>query len=109
MEKKVFESRMIQADTFKKVSDKPEYYSGYMRGLRRLFHGEAFGTDAEHALWMSLIDDDEAREQRGQGYRDGFNGLTPNPDRWEYCTQNNHDCGSCSLVNYGRDCSNNPI
>jgi len=84
MEKKVFESRMIQADTFKKVSDKPEYYSGYMRGLRRLFHGEAFGTDAEHALWSGLVDDsDEAREQRGQGYRDGFNGLTPNPDRWE--------------------------
>jgi hypothetical protein len=27
----------------------------------------------------------------------------------EYCTQNNGDCPSCSLVNYGRDCANNRI
>lgn len=26
-----------------------------------------------------------------------------------YCTQNNGDCSSCSLVNYGMDCKNNPI
>lgn len=26
-----------------------------------------------------------------------------------YCTQNNGDCLSCSLNNYGRDCHNNPI
>jgi hypothetical protein len=24
-----------------------------------------------------------------------------------YCTQNNGDCSTCSLVNYGRDCQNN--
>jgi hypothetical protein len=27
----------------------------------------------------------------------------------EYCTQNNGNCKTCSLVNYGRDCRNNPI
>lgn len=27
----------------------------------------------------------------------------------EYCTQNNGDCPTCSLVNYGRDCQNNPV
>jgi hypothetical protein len=26
-----------------------------------------------------------------------------------YCTQNNGDCSTCSLVNYGLDCANNPI
>lgn len=26
-----------------------------------------------------------------------------------YCTQNNGKCGTCSLVNYGLDCANNPI
>lgn len=26
-----------------------------------------------------------------------------------YCTQNQGDCESCSLVNYGRDCMNNPV
>ena len=27
----------------------------------------------------------------------------------EYCTQNNGDCSTCSLANYGRDCQNNSI
>lgn len=26
-----------------------------------------------------------------------------------YCTQNNGNCKTCSLVNYGRDCHNNPL
>ena len=26
-----------------------------------------------------------------------------------YCTQNNGDCDTCSLVNYGLDCHNNEI
>lgn len=26
-----------------------------------------------------------------------------------YCTQNNGDCSSCSLVSYNRDCQNVPI
>jgi len=26
-----------------------------------------------------------------------------------YCSQNNGDCDTCSLVNYGRDCHNNAI
>jgi len=26
-----------------------------------------------------------------------------------YCTQNNGDCKTCSLVNYNRDCQNNPL
>jgi hypothetical protein len=30
-------------------------------------------------------------------------------NRLEYCTQNNSDCETCSLVNYGRDCRNNPV
>lgn len=27
----------------------------------------------------------------------------------DYCTQNDGDCSSCSLVNYGRDCRNYPL
>ena len=26
-----------------------------------------------------------------------------------YCTQNEGDCETCSLVNYGRDCYNVPL
>ena len=108
MEQKRFESMMLQADTMKTLSDKPDYFTGYLRGLRRLFHGTDFGTEAEHSQWLSMIDDD-LRQDMGHGYKDGFAGLTPNGDRWEYCTQNDCDCSSCSLVNYGRDCCNNAI
>ncbi len=27
----------------------------------------------------------------------------------DYCTQNNGDCSTCSLVSYGRDCLNFPL
>jgi hypothetical protein len=27
----------------------------------------------------------------------------------DYCTQNEGDCATCSLLNYGRDCRNNPV
>jgi hypothetical protein len=27
----------------------------------------------------------------------------------DYCTQNDGNCETCSLVNYGRDCQNIPI
>jgi len=110
MEEARFQSYMRQAETMKRV-DGGDYFSGYTRGLRRHYHGEAFGTPGEHDRWMELVDDDldAARVQRGQGYRDGFNGMRPNPDRWAYCTQNGGDCTACSLVNYGRDCRNNPV
>lgn len=31
------------------------------------------------------------------------------PDRPSYCVQNGGDCSTYSLVNYGRDCMNNPV
>jgi hypothetical protein len=31
------------------------------------------------------------------------------PDHPSYCTQNNGDCSTCSLVNYGLDCMNNRV
>ena len=27
----------------------------------------------------------------------------------DHCTQNDGDCSTCSLVNYGKDCRNEPI
>lgn len=27
----------------------------------------------------------------------------------QYCTQNNGDCTTCNLTNYGLDCANNPV
>jgi len=41
-----------------------------------------------------------------------FFGEMPKKDNksiFDYCTQNQGDCSTCSLVNYGRDCRNNPV
>lgn len=36
-------------------------------------------------------------------------GLRMEGNKKDYCTQNNGDCSTCSLVSYGRDCRNNPV
>lgn len=66
-----------------------DYYAGYQRGLRRRFHGEAFGSAAEHEKWMriGLVDGlgmsskqavyEHSRAELGRGYRDGFEGRAP--------------------------------
>jgi len=44
-------------------------------GLRRACHGERFGTEAEHQLWLSQADsEDVQRQQLGLGYRAGLAG-----------------------------------
>jgi hypothetical protein len=71
-----FQHEMSKAQTFQGLEpDRAEYWIGYARGLRRLFHGENFGTPQEHDLWLAAVDsDDVLRQQRGQGYRDGLAG-----------------------------------
>lgn len=50
-----------------------EYWVGFTRGLRRVYHGPKFGTAAEHRQWLALErSDDPARKQRGKGYRDAI-------------------------------------
>jgi hypothetical protein len=154
MNEVAFKREMVKTKTMQQNSDNPEYWVGVQRGLRRGHHGEKFGTEEEHQLWLSAADDaDETRRQRGKGYRDGLTMAEIGPSKpgpktdepsiplsvrlpksvhdaipepkgeWVrnlvrknvdakkpyYCTQNNGDCITCSLVNYGRDCHNNPI
>ena len=74
MKQEVFVHHMLKALTMRKLGDRPDYWMGYQRGLRRRFHGETFGTEEEHELWMSSINaEDKQRQERGQGYRDGYN------------------------------------
>ena len=73
MERSAFEHEMNKAKAFITVGERPDYWTGYQRGLRRRYHGESFGTDEEHELWLSLKgDSDPARDERGRGYRDGY-------------------------------------
>ena len=75
MNEQKFHSEMRRAKTMQEAEEFPrnEYWVGYQRGLRRLHHGENFGTAEEHARWLSCINDpDEQHKQRGLGYRDAL-------------------------------------
>jgi hypothetical protein len=71
MTEQQFQSEMTRAKTMQRIDpERSEYWMGYQRGLRRAYHGDSFGTEDEHALWMSLAaEDDEGLRQRGLGYR----------------------------------------
>jgi hypothetical protein len=76
MNEQQFQSEMTRVEALRRLTQEPEkgdYYAGYIRGLRRNFHGERFGTQAEHETWLNLAGDaDESRAARGRGYRDGL-------------------------------------
>jgi len=76
MKNSTFTTLMRRADTLRKLEHDPirsEWWSGYMRGLRRSHHGENFGTQAEHELWLSALEsNDPQRAALGRGYRAGL-------------------------------------
>lgn len=75
MTEQEFQANMTAAKTFSELGDEQEFWAGYMRGLRRNYHGENFGTDEEHALWMAAANStDKTRKMRGLGYQAGFEG-----------------------------------
>lgn len=71
-----FASLMRRADTLLRLSENPiesDWWTGYMRGLRRAHHGERFGTTAEHELWLAAVDSlDPSRSALGRGYAAGL-------------------------------------
>jgi hypothetical protein len=75
MTEQKFKSEMRQAEAMRRTAEpeRAEYWAGYIRGLRRAYHGEKFGTDEEHEKWLAAANSrDESRKQRGLGYRDGL-------------------------------------
>ena len=77
MTEKQFQSNSRAADTFRRLSQYPDddFWAGYRRGLNRHYHGENFGTEDEHLLWLASVDSaDVGRQMRGRGYRAGFDG-----------------------------------
>ena len=76
-----FERRMRRADTLSRLTDQPDYYVGYIRGLRHRYHGEKFDTEDEHQQWLALaLDLDKTRRERGRGHKDGLAGRDPQQD-----------------------------
>jgi hypothetical protein len=73
MDEQTFQSEILRARTYRELGERPAYWTGYERGLRRGFYGECFGTDQEHELWLTLeADGDAICRERGLGYRDGL-------------------------------------
>ncbi len=72
MDKKTFQSLGRMAQAMREVdSDMQEYWLGFLRGLRRSFHGENFGTVEEHENYMSRRRGDYRRDMQ-TGYRAGY-------------------------------------
>ena len=76
----IYEQNLRGGMSFRSITQYPQsdFWTGYVRGLRRLHHGERFGTDEEHKIWFNLSDTeiDEGRRYRGIGYRTGFSGTS---------------------------------
>ena len=108
MDRQEFEMQLGKAKVLQSVEvERQDFWMGYARGLRRGYFGEKFGTDDEHTKWWGLADDeDNSRQQRGEGYRAGIRRVKFGD---QYCHKNFFRCESCSLMNSGRDCHNNPI
>ena len=73
-----------------------DYASGYLRGVRRWYYGESFGTAEEHERMMTLdAQGDPSREAIARGYRDGYAGARPSCCREPGCGREPHAKGLC--------------
>jgi len=80
-----FESLLRRANTLSRSAQdslhEPAWWAGYVRGLRRAHHGEAFDTPAAHDQWLSYAESsDPDRAALGRGYRAGLTLTAREPD-----------------------------
>jgi len=72
MKKQKFQSLLGMAKTFQCVdSNRADFWQGYQRGIRRLYHGENFGGVEEHEQFLNCRDGEYRRDLQS-GYRAGF-------------------------------------
>lgn len=75
MSESEFLHNMGAAQALSPISGYSSFISGYMKGLKCHFHGEAFATKKEHGHFMTLTNDpDSTKAAFGRGYRAGFAG-----------------------------------
>lgn len=79
-----FATLLRRADTLRRHEQDPireAWLAGYTRGLRRAHHGDSFGSQAEHDLFLSAADStDPTRAALGRGYRAGLTLTMRDPD-----------------------------
>ncbi len=90
MEKVFFERCVRLAESLQNTQNNL-FIRGYIRGMRRAFHGKDFG-ETEHEKYINMPEDepDISRRLAGQGYRAGYAGIdiinlqTCNRCGWEF-------------------------
>ena len=79
-----FASLLRRADTLRRHESDPireSWLAGYMRGLRRAHHGDSFGSQAEHQLFLDAVNsNDPQRAALGRGYAAGLTMTMRDPD-----------------------------
>lgn len=72
MNEKKFKSLLGMAKSMQSVdSDRADFWRGFSRGIRRLYHGENFGTQEEHEKFYNCRDGEYRRDLQ-TGYRAGY-------------------------------------
>jgi hypothetical protein len=74
MNEQKFKSEMRRAEIMRRAATNDgweEYWVGYIRGLRRAYHGKKFGTEEEHIKWLAPSEI-KHRQSRSIGYSDGL-------------------------------------
>jgi hypothetical protein len=72
MDENKFKNLMLMAKSLQELEpERSDFWRGFQRGLRRLYHGESFGTESEHELYLTCAKGDY-RKQLQTGYRAGY-------------------------------------
>ena len=88
MTRREFEANANTAKTLQEHAGFPDnaFWEGYMRGLRRCYHGDSFGDAEMHEKYLAAADepDDFECRSKGLGYRAGLAGVPVASALWQY-------------------------
>ncbi len=68
-----YRALLLRAKSMQLSNDRPNFWEGYIRGLRRAHYGDRYGTAENHRRWLTL-GGDAAREELSHGYKEGLAG-----------------------------------
>jgi hypothetical protein len=73
MDRSVFESKLREARRKMESGERPDYWKGYERGLRRRYRGKPLGEPDDHGKWLGYIfSPDHSKRELGRGYFEGY-------------------------------------
>ena len=71
MNELAYKTELLRPEIMFDIDGRPDYWRGYVFGLRRAFYDGHFETGALHLLWSALADRDD-RQSLERGYLDGL-------------------------------------